>query len=254
VQLNPAQPQALVQSQNPDPAAAQNTPTLGAPTPQQALQASVLRIFNPAVGRYEVQADVGPAFATKRAEAFAAFLQVISTAPQIMNIAGDLMFKSADFPLAEELAERLQRMVPPQAMGTGPPPEVAQLNMQLQGAQAHIALLSEQLAVERMKHTGKDAQADVDAYRAVTDRMGTLLSMKGTDSPFNSGEEVRALVINMVRDALRQNMAMQLPGPPPPQHPAGGIAVPAGLASGQMTALSPVRPPFSPTVVPGGQR
>ncbi|MFY9839242.1 MAG: portal protein, partial [Xanthobacteraceae bacterium] len=188
IQLNPQQPQALQSVPNPGaPAAAGGiTP----PTPQQAMAASVTRIFNPLVGTYEVQADVGPAYATKRQEAFNAFTQIIQTAPQVMGIAGDLLFKAADFPMAEELAERLQRLVPPQALGQGPSPEVQQMQTQLQGAQAHIALLGEKLAVAEMKLKARDEQTDIDAYKAVTDRMGSLLSMKGTDSPYADGMEV----------------------------------------------------------------
>jgi len=75
--------------------------------------------------------------------------------------------------------------------------------------------------------------------------------------------EVRSMIENVVRDVLtqggmapvmhqamgdilRQNVAMMGQGPPPPTMPGGQPAVPAGLASGQMAALSPVRAPFGP--------
>lgn len=252
IQLNPQQPQALQSVPNPGaPAAAGGiTP----PTPQQAMAASVTRIFNPLVGTYEVQADVGPAYATKRQEAFNAFTQIIQTAPQVMGIAGDLLFKAADFPMAEELAERLQRLVPPQALGQGPSPEVQQMQTQLQGAQAHIALLGEKLAVAEMKLKARDEQTDIDAYKAVTDRMGSLLSMKGTDSPYADGMEVRALIMQMIKDALsqvgmapvseaaqadimRDETAMQSPGPPGPGGPV------PGMQNGLLQSLAPVPPP-----------
>ena len=268
VQLDPNQQQALQQVPTQDPNAAQQA-SAGPlpPTPQQALTAQVTRIFNPSVGRYEVQADVGPNYATKRQQAFDAFVQIVQTAPQVMQIAGDLLFKAADFPMAEELAERLQRLVPPQALGQGPSPAEQQLTQQLQGAQAHVALLSERLAVAEMKAKAKDEMRDVDAYEAVTDRLGTLLSMKGTDSPYADGMEVRALIMRMVQDALSQPgmapvsgmaqadaaqqnaLAMGMQGQQPPhapQAPGGGMPAIPGLASGQMAALSPVRPPMAP--------
>lgn len=254
VQLDPSQPQALQQVPNPQPQQQGITP----PTPTQVLASSVVRIFNPKVGQYEVQADVGPAYATRRQQAFEAFQQIIATAPQIMGVAGDLLMKAADFPMAEELAERLQRLVPPQALGQGPSPQEQQLQQQLQGANAHVALLSEKLAVAEMKLKAKDEGTDIDAYKAVTDRMGTLMSMKGTDSPYADGMEVRVLINQMVKDALQQNgmapvssaamadlattqgMSGQQP-PFAPGMPAGG---PPGLAGGQMNALSPVPPPM----------
>ncbi len=65
---------------------------------------AVKSIFNPSVGRYEVIADTGPGFATRRQEAFDAFVQIATKSPEVMKIAGDLMFKVADFDMSDELA------------------------------------------------------------------------------------------------------------------------------------------------------
>ncbi len=259
VQLNPRAPQALMTMPTPNPAQAQNAGGIAPPTPQQALAASVVRIFNPAVGRYEVQADVGPAYATKRQQAFDAFLQIVTTAPGVLQYAGDLLMKNADFPMAEELAERMARMVPPQAMGQGPSPQEQALQTQVQGLQAHVALLSERLAVESMKVQSRDARTDIDAYEAVTKRMGALMSMRDTDSPYVDGNEVRTLIMQMVKDALNQvgmapvsRMAQDemtqagailsgLEGNAPPGAPPLGTA--PGTLGPMTDALSPVRPP-----------
>jgi len=264
VQLNPQLPQAMMTMPQPNPNQAQNAQGIAPPSPQQALAASVVRIFNPSVGRYEVQADVGPAYATRRQQAFDAFLQIVSTAPTMMNVAGDLLMKAADFPMAEDLAERLQRLVPPNVLGQGPSPQEQQLQQQLQGSQAHVALLSERLAVAEMKLKAKDERTDIDAYEAVTKRMGQLLSMRGTDGPYNEGEEVRALINQMIRDALSQSgmapvshlglmntlqetAAMQAGGGTPngmgalPGMPGGPPPMP--LSPPMVNALSPVRPP-----------
>lgn len=261
VQLNPRQPQALMSLPQPNPAQAQTMGSILPPTPQQAMAASVVRIFNPNVGKYEVQADVGPAYATRRQQSFDAFMQILATAPQIMSLAGDLLMKNADFPQAEELAERLARMVPPQAMGNGPSPQEAQQAQQIQGLQAHVALLSEQLAVEKMRRSARDQRTDIDAYEAVTKRMGALMSMRDTDSPYVDGQEVRTLIMQMVKDALGQvgmapvsNAAMAdemqqqgaiasgMNGEAPPGAPPPGTA-PANTFGPVASALSPVRPP-----------
>ena len=264
VQLNPQQPQALTtQPQNPQ--QNQNTGGMVPPTPQQALSASVVRIFNPSVGRYEVQADVGPAYATRRQQAWDAFSQIITTAPNLLNVAGDLLFKAADFPMAEELAERMQRMVPPQALGQGPTQNEQLLTQQVQGLQAHVALLSEKLAVESMRRQARDERTDIDAYEATTKRMQALLNAEKTDSPYVAGEEIRVLVQRMVLDALHEvgmaqvgQMSMQdaqqaaaLIGGMNPQGAQqigaqmGGAGLP-GLGNGQAAALSPVPPPGMP--------
>ena len=263
VQMDPTQSQALVQMPNQTPPPPGLT-GIAPPTPMQLMAAQVTRIFNPNVGTYEVQADVGPAYATKRQQAFEAFSQIVQTAPQMLSVAGDILFKAADFPYAEELAERLQRMVPPQALGQGPSPELVNMQQQLQGAQAHTALLGEKLAVADMKLKAKDEATDIDAYKAVTDRMGTLLSMRGTDGPYNTGEEIRALIMHMVEDAMRQQgmspvsnaamgdilrgqqeAAMMGQGPPAPQGP-GGQPMPVPGLGGALSALAPVPAPRAP--------
>lgn len=260
VKLDPRQQQPL--QQLPNPGAAQAAGGLTPPTPQQLQAAAVTRIFNPNVGSYEVQAEVGPNYATKRQQAFDALSQIIQTAPSVMNVAGDLLLKAADFPMAEDLAERLQRLVPPQALGQGPTPQEQALTQQLQGSQAHVALLSERLAVAEMKLKARDERTDIDAYEAQTKRLGQLLSMRGTDGAYNDANEIRHLIRAMVVDVLQTGgmgpvsaaaahdftqqgailsglQGQTPPGSPPV--PPGGFP---GSASGVANALSPVRPPM----------
>lgn len=132
-------------------------------------------IFNPNVGKYDVVADVGPGYATKRQEAFNAYTQIISQNKELVNVVGDLLFKNADFPGADELAQRLERMVPPQAKGEGPNPEVQQLQGELQKSQGIMTKMMEQLAQERGKLKAEEQQKEVDVYKAVTDRIKVML-------------------------------------------------------------------------------
>lgn len=205
VALNPQQPTALQTVPNPGAQQAMGAAPGQSPPPQQKMASEVIRIFNPSVGRYEVQADVGPAYATKRQQAFDAFLQIVQTSPEMLHVAGDILMKSADFPFAEDLAERLQRMVPPNILGQGPSPQEQQLQQQLQQSQAHVAMLAEKLAVADMRlKIGADT-TDIKAYEAVTSRMGKLLSMGSTDGAYVDGTEVRGLIQSMVLDAIKMS-------------------------------------------------
>lgn len=141
---------------------------------QKQVSDEVKAIFNPKVGKYDVQADVGPGYATKRQEAFNALTQITTQAPELMNLCGDLLFKAADFPMAEELAERLERMVPPQAKGEGIPPAVAQLQGQVHHMQDLMTTLMQQLAEEKLKLRGKDEKRDIEAFKAITDRLDVI--------------------------------------------------------------------------------
>jgi len=123
----------------------------------------VEKIFNPSVGKYDVQADIGPDYGTKRQEAFNALTQIVMRDENLMTVIGDIVFKAADFPMSDEVAERLARMVPAQALG-GPNPEVVNLQTQLQQCQAALEGAIKQIAEEKKK-------VGVEAYNAVTKRI-----------------------------------------------------------------------------------
>lgn len=132
---------------------------------------AVHQIFNPSVGRYSVEADVGPSFGTRRQETFNALAQIIAAAPELMNKAGDLLFKSADFPMAEEIAERLKPGISPQE---------AQLQQQLQKMQQLLGQTMQELSQEKAKRTTQEQQKGIDAYRAETDRLALFKDIDPT--------------------------------------------------------------------------
>lgn len=125
-------------------------PEMEGPYHEQPAEAEVQRIFNPMVGMYDVVIDTGPSYQTQRQEAFDAMSQMMTGNPQLMQTAGDLMFKAADFPMADEIAERLAKMLPPQLKDEAgneveqlrqQVAELSQLPPMLQQMQDHIAQL-----------------------------------------------------------------------------------------------------------------
>jgi len=132
-------------------------------------------IFNPTIGKYDVMSDVGPDYATRRQEAFNALSQIARESPELMAVIGDLVLLAADFPLADQAAERLKRMVPAQALGEGVNPQVTQLQEQLATTQKLGMAMSSKLVELQNKLSSKDAQKSVDIYKAITDRIDTLM-------------------------------------------------------------------------------
>jgi hypothetical protein len=59
------------------------------------------------VGRYDVVMDTGPGFATKRTEAVEAMMTLLAADPNLMQTAGDLIFRNMDFPGADIIADRM---------------------------------------------------------------------------------------------------------------------------------------------------
>jgi len=118
------------------------------------LTGEIRKIYNPSVGRYDVDVRVGPSYGSRRQEAFQALNEISSRNPQLMAVAGDLVFKAADFPMAEEIAERLQKTLPPNLQDEKDgeqqiPPEV----------QAQIQQMQEQM--QMMQQAGQQLQAEL---------------------------------------------------------------------------------------------
>jgi len=134
----------------------------------------ISRLLNPAIGKYEVQADVGPGYATRREEAFNALTLILTQSPALTNIIGDIMFRAGDFPMAEEAAERLKRMVPPQALGQGPTQNEQMLTMQVQQLQQALEATMDELAKEKGKTQARLEKREVDVYDAITKRIDVV--------------------------------------------------------------------------------
>jgi hypothetical protein len=164
IQIDPTQQQALAESRKPS-------------QREMDKQVAITQILNPNVGRYEVQSDVGPNYATKRQEAFNSFTQIISTRPELVQIIGDILMKAGDFPMADEAAERLKRMVPKQALGEGPDPETQILMEQVEGLKQSLAAALQALADKTGETKVSQEKVAVDTFKAETDRMQTMIDL-----------------------------------------------------------------------------
>ena len=111
-------------------------------------------------GTYDVRVKIGPSYATRRAEAADAMLQFIQAVPQAAGVAGDLVARNMDWPGADEIADRLKRMLPPQVTGEAPP-----LGAQL--AQAQSQAYQDALAQANLSHVqGLALKSQAEAGRA----------------------------------------------------------------------------------------
>jgi hypothetical protein len=170
VNLKPDGPiyQQMVQGQPADQSqvkAAQNDPKL---------KDTIETIFNPNVGKYDVIADIGPAYATRRQETFNALSQMMAQNQELVKIAGDLLFRAADFPMADEVAERFQRAIPANILGQAPPPEMQELQQQNQALHNIIQTLSQKLGEAQSKAKQGVDKGEIEAYKAETERQAVI--------------------------------------------------------------------------------
>jgi hypothetical protein len=68
-------------------------------------------IYDMSVGEYEILVDVGPTYETKRVETAQNLINIITALPQVGTITADILMRQLDFPLSDEAADRLKRMI-----------------------------------------------------------------------------------------------------------------------------------------------
>jgi hypothetical protein len=227
-------------------------------------RAEIAAIFNPKVGKYEVEADVGPAFATARQEAWTAYTQIISENKDLMMIIGDLAFKAADFPGAEEIAKRLKRMVPQQALEDGPSPDLMAAKQQIEALTSLVKQVTAKLADKTAAHINDQEKLAVSAYDSQTKRLAALKDHLLVD-PENLVQLVKQVMIEAestsaegLSPALTQDAPITaqdvMPQQPPPGAPPGapGGPGPADTGGGVMPNESPNDMTTGPAPSPGG--
>ena len=123
-------------------------------------------IYNPGVGRYDVTVTIGPAYSTKRQEAAEFLTQVIQSSPQMLQVAGDLMFRAMDMPFAEELAERMKKMLPPPLQDQHPPqvpPEMQQMQQYIQHLEGALADAKSGIEKAKIEADSREQVARINA-------------------------------------------------------------------------------------------
>jgi hypothetical protein len=159
---------------------------------------SVGRVLNDiSVGQYDVVMETGPGYNSKRQEAVDNMLPLLSAAPELMQVAGDLVFRNMDWPGADIIADRLAAANPMAQIDDKSkiPPQVQmqlamsqkQIQELTQAVQARDLMLKNRMDVEQlrqeaetqrtmMKETGRIDEAQI---REQSDRAEMQMRVEG---------------------------------------------------------------------------
>jgi len=96
------------------------------------------------VGQYDVVMDTGPGYNSKRSEAVASMMTLLAADPNLMQTAGDLIFRNMDFPGADVVADRLAA-ANPMAQIDDKSPIPPQVQMQLKANDAQMQQMQQQI-------------------------------------------------------------------------------------------------------------
>ncbi len=123
-------------------------------------------------GKYDIVIEGGPSFTTRRAEAASAMEALITANPNLFEVIGDIYVKSQDWPMANDISDRIQKMqrqnhpylfeddenpAPPDPM------KQMQAQMQMRGAEAEIS----ETEAKTAKAKAEALQTEVETAQAV---------------------------------------------------------------------------------------
>ena len=146
----------------------------------QQTGATIKKIYNPNVGKYDVAVTTGPSYMTKRQESLDAMSRLLQGNPNLWAVAGDLFIKNMDWPGAQEMSKRFAKTIDPKLMDDSDmSPELAQAQQQMQAMgqemqQMHQMLQNVHNSMEAQDIEIKQFDSQVKAYDAETKRISAV--------------------------------------------------------------------------------
>jgi hypothetical protein len=116
-------------------------------------------VFDLTAGKYDLTVTSGPSFTTRREEAAAQMTEFLRAYPAAAPVIGDIFAKNLDWPGADEIAKRLEKMNPTNQQQI--PPEMQKM---IQEGQNAIQELTQ-------KVQALEADKSIDQFNADTKRM-----------------------------------------------------------------------------------
>ena len=159
------------------------------------------KIYNPGVGKYDVVVTTGPSYMTKRQEALDAMGMILQSNPQLWQVAGDLFIKNMDWPGAQEMAKRFEKIIDPKIMAdSDESPEMQMAKQQMEAMAQELEQMSQMLqnvdkSIEVKDMERKAFEAEIKAYQAETQRLSAI---SGAMNP----EQVQEVVMQTLRDVM----------------------------------------------------
>ncbi len=139
---------------------------------QQELD-GVSKIFDLAAGKYDVTCESGPSFTSRREEASQQMMEFIRVFPQAAPFVGDLLAKNLDWPGSDEIAKRLQAMLPPQAQGDKPP-QLQQAEQAIDQLKQQVGQMGQALQEKQTQDKFTAQELQIKQFEAETKRMAEM--------------------------------------------------------------------------------
>ena len=137
---------------------------------QEQLQ-EVSKIYDLSAGKYDVTVKVGPSFTSRREEAATQMIELIRAFPAAAPVLGDLLAQNLDWPGADKVAERLQKLLPPELKGEAEDPRIAEAGQIIQQQQAQMAQMQAEANAKEAEALIKARELQIKQFEAETERL-----------------------------------------------------------------------------------
>jgi hypothetical protein len=138
-------------------------------TPQQMQRwQSFTRIYDLGLGKYDVTISTGPSYQSRRQEAVSSIIDLVKSFPPLMQTAGDILVKNMDWPGAQDIAKRLQAMLPPEIKQADGDDQNPQIPPEVQQHVAQMTAQNQQLT-QQLQAAQNDLQNGISVKKLETD-------------------------------------------------------------------------------------
>ena len=160
------------------------------------------------VGEYDVVMDTGPGYNSKRQEAVDSMMSLLGADPNLMQQAGDLIFRNMDFPGADIIADRLAAINPLSQIDekSEVPP---QAQMMIAQSKKTIEQLQQQIHMMQMDSKYR-ATIQEQVQAAETEREKMRLQVKREDTMTRTDTQAHDTVIKTQTQLEIEQMKAQL--------------------------------------------
>jgi hypothetical protein len=207
---------------------------------------------NLSIGKYDVVVSVGPSYATMREEARRSMSEFIQYYPQAAPFIGDLFAKSMDWKGADDFAERLRYLLPPEIRDKVMKTEAQKTGKEVQAEpqQPPDPMLVAKLQEEQLKL--QESQLSVEQEKVKLQQEAIKLEQMKLDlesKVSGNKEAIRSIIDELIQEDMQQMSAPQMPQqiipqqnqvPPPPSEEEFMAMKQAGQIPPEM--LNPVMP------------
>ena len=174
----------------------------------------IARIHDVRTGRYDVVVRAGPGFTTRREQAATQMMDLVRSFPDAAPVIGDLLARNLDWPGADEVAKRLEKLLPPGVKDEEGqiPPEVQQQMQQMGQAldvlKGELAKAQQQMNDTSQEQANKARELAIREYDAETKRITATSQVMGP-------EQIQAIVIQTLNDVLDSPVLPEAEGAAP---------------------------------------